>query len=128
MKLYYTLWVDCIKNIKAKNEEGWKVKSMVAMSMAMIFNLTFLVSILPKGILGYSFFSDYEYVNNVVNYVVLIVLPLIVINYFLIFYNERYKKILEKYQYKKGRYFVTYFLFSMLTPIIVLMIGMIFFR
>ena len=38
--------------------------------------------------------------------------PFLILNYFVIFYKKRYIKILEEYEYKNGRWYVTYVLIS----------------
>lgn len=130
MRLYYILWVDCITNIRAKEEKNWKIKSMTAMSFAMMFNLFFIMAILQRNVIGYYFYKINLYflpkiISNLVNVTALFILPCLVINYLLIFRNKRYEKLLTKYPYKKGKFIVTYLLCSTGIPIILLWISII---
>jgi len=132
--VYYRIWVDCIKTGKSQpaNKYNWPISSMIFMSAAMIFNFVLVMIILQRYILGYSFYSINfpllpQYSNNVVSFFILFVLPVVMINYLLIFRKKRYEKLLKQYPYYNGKLFITYFLISMLTPIVLLWIGIIFF-
>lgn len=135
MRWYYMVWVDCITNIRVKkgNEKSWKKISMAAMCSAMTTNLVFCMAILQRNILGYYFY-DYdfpflpEYMSNLVGLLVLYVLPILFVNYLLVFRNNRYEILLKKYPYNEGKLFASYFISSMLIPVILLWIGLIFFR
>jgi hypothetical protein len=132
MRLYYMLWVDCITGIREKDEEGWEIKSMVAMSLSMITNFAFFDAILERNILGRNIYKIdlpflFKYMANFASFIILFILPVLLVNYLLIFYNKRYEILLKKYPYKKGKLFLTCFLASMLIPIILLWIGIVFF-
>lgn len=133
--LYYRIWGDCITRLKLQpaNKHNWEIKSMIIISMAMTFNFVLLMTILQKSVLGYYFYKINipflpRYANNVVSFVILFLLPCVILNYLLIFKNKRYSKLLKRYPYYNGKLFVTYFLISMLLPIVLLWIGIIFFR
>lgn len=133
-RLYYGLWVDCIKRIKAQplNKNSWRWKCMVSMSVPMIFNFVFIMSILQRHIIGYYFYKiEFKFLttywSNIVSFFLIFILPVIVLNYFLIFRKERYKKILEKYPYRNGVFFITYLIVSLFLPIVLLFVGSVFF-
>jgi hypothetical protein len=135
LELYYRIWVDCIKRgkLRPENRQNWKFKSMVFMTLSMTANLILLMTILQKHILGYYFYKlNIHYfaanVNNVLSFLILFISPCILINYLLIFQSDRYKRLQEKYPYYEGKLFLVYFLVSMLMPILLLWIGIIFFR
>ncbi|MES2728005.1 MAG: hypothetical protein V4643_12930, partial [Bacteroidota bacterium] len=46
--IFYTVWVDCILELKKKNKNSWQWKSMLMMVLAMSFNFMFLLVILRK--------------------------------------------------------------------------------
>jgi len=106
---------------------------MIFMSMAMTFNYVLIMLLLQKYL---SILSFYElkipglppYASNVISFVILFISPCIIVNYLLIFRNKRYERLLKKYPYYQGKLFLGYFLISMLLPIILLWIGIIFFR
>jgi len=103
------------------------------MTMAMTSNFVLVVLLLERCI---PWLSHYElkvpvvsdYVSNVISYVVLFILPCASINYLLIFRHRRYKKLLKKYPYYQGKLFVAYFLISLLLPVVLLWIGILFSR
>ena len=133
--LYYRIWTDCIQRLKLQpaNKLNWPIKSMVIMSMAMTFNLVLLMSILQRNVLGNYFYKLdlaflLRYASNVISFVVLFLLPCVLVNYILIFRNSRYNKLLSQYPYYNGKLFISYFLISIFLPIVLLWIGIIFFR
>jgi hypothetical protein len=132
--LYYRIWVDCIKRAKSQptSKRDWALGSMFYMSIAMISNFALFMAILQRNVL-HSYFYKVRFsflsgpVNILVTYVFLIIAPCIIMNYLLIFRNKRYEKLLEKYPYYDGKLFVSYFLISLLLPIVLLWIGIFFF-
>lgn len=130
LSLYYRIWIDLIKRAKSRSEnrENWPKMTMIFMTVAMSLNLSLFMSILEKHILERPFY-DIElnflskHLSNVVSFMILFVLPCALINYFLIFYRHRYKKLLEKYPSKDGKLFLAYFFISMLLPLVLLIIG-----
>ena len=135
MGLYYRIWVDCITRLRSREElkKNWHLKSMIFMSISMTFNFVLFMALLQRQILG-SYFYKLEmsflsnYVNNVLTILILFILPCVILNYLLIFKGKRYEKLVEKYPYKNGKLFLSYFLVSMLLPIILMWIGIIFFK
>ena len=133
--LYYRIWVDCIAAIKKQpvNKRNWSVKSMLTMSIAMTFNLALVMIVLQKQVFGYYFYRfrvDFlpRYFSNAVSFIILFLLPCVVMNYLLIFRKDRYKRLLEKYPYHNGKLFATYFSVSLLLPVILVWIYIIFFQ
>ena len=132
--LYYRIWVDCITKAsqQAGNKQNWPVITMVTMTMAMNFNLVLFMTVLQKHIL-HNYFYHFDlsflptYISKLFSYVVLYILPCIAINYLLIFRHRRYEDLLKQYPNSNGKLFLIYFLISMLLPIILLWVGIIFF-
>ena len=129
---YYSVWVDCIS--AGKRQPGnWTLKSMIFMSAAMVFNFVLFMVILQQGILNFSFYilripSLSKETNNVLTLLVLFILPIVIINYLLIFRGKRYKKLLKRYPSRGGKLFITYFVVSLSFPILLLWTAIIFFR
>lgn len=132
LTLYYKIWTDCI--VKASsipaNKQNWKRMTMVFMTMCMTLNFVLFMTILQKHILG-NYFYDINFdilpegVENILSFSILFIVPMLILNYWLIFRNDRYKKLIAKYRYHNGKLFLAYFLISMFLPLILLFIGII---
>jgi len=131
MKLYYTIWVDCILRAKSQpqNKNSWKLFTMIFMGMAMSLNFIIISIFLSDlGITNKIFsikinFIESSKLNSILGFIVSYFLPVTFINYFLIFYNRRYEKLIEKYKYHNGKYIGFYLLVSFLSlPIYALFI------
>jgi hypothetical protein len=130
--LYYRIWVDCITRGRSQkgNRDNWPLGTMTFMSMSMTFNFVLIMVILQQYILGYYFWTIHfdflpNLLSNVLSFVILFVLPCVTMNYLLIFRNKRYEVLVKKYPYYNGKLFISYFLTSLLLPIILLWMGII---
>jgi hypothetical protein len=129
MGLYYRIWADSILRLKSieANKNNWKYKSIASMSIAMTFNLFSIMIILQKKIFGFFYEINFRFLSGYENYIltilILYLLPIILINYLLIFRGNRYEMFLEKYPYRNGKLFLKYFLISMFLPIILMWAG-----
>lgn len=134
MWVYYRIWMDFIHRVKLQpvaNRRNWKLRCMISMTLAMAFNLVLVMTILEKFVFkGYFYKIEFSYlpvrVNNVISYLILFILPCALMNYLLIFRNDRYEKLLNKYPYYNGKLFISYFLISMFLPIILMWAGIVF--
>lgn len=135
LNLYYRIWSDCIKRarLQSTNKESWQVGTMIFMTLAMSANFILIMTILEKFVfqtyfykINFAFLSTR--INNLLAYIFLFILPCIIINYFLIFRNKRYERILHNYKYYNGKLFLIYFLLSMFLPIILVWVQIIFFN
>ncbi len=106
------------------NKTDWKLKSMASMSIAMTFNLILIMVILQKNVFGYFYEINLRFLSGHENYIltmlILYLMPIILLNYFLIFLRNKYERLIEKYPYKNGKLFLIYFLISMFLPIVLL--------
>lgn len=134
--VYYRIWVDCIQRAKkqaSNNQESWQTITMLFMTLSMSANFILIMTVLEKSVFKTYFYkidipSLPTRLNNVFGYLFLFILPCVLINYLLIFRKKRYQKLLLKYPYYNGKLFLAYFLISMLVPIILLWVGIIFFK
>lgn len=112
--LYYKIWVDIIIGIKKnpQHKNDWKYFSMFFMTILTSLNLMTIIMWL-----GYfdikTFLIEIEalpgtMLDSFVSFIIQFALPCFILNYFLIFHKERYKKLVEKYTYRKGKVFLTY--------------------
>jgi energy-coupling factor transporter transmembrane protein EcfT len=130
LALYYRIWVDVIMRAKSRPEsrENWPAGTMIFMSVAMTLNFFLIMTILQKHIIGsYFYHIDLNFLpkrlNNVINFIVLFILPCVFVNYFLIFYKHKYRELLKKYPYRNGKLFLVYFTISMFLPLALLIVG-----
>ena len=135
-RMYYTIWSDCIKQIKSvpASKSRWKIYSLTIMSLLMGVNLMFLSTIFQRHILGIyiyhleiNFFSG-NTINTILESFILFMLPMMLINYFLIFRKDRYLRFIDKYKFYNGKYFLKYLLASLWIPIFLLLFGMLYIK
>ncbi|MDD2797217.1 MAG: hypothetical protein PHV20_01350 [Bacteroidales bacterium] len=117
MKIYYELWTDCITKARSlpKNKSDWKVNTLLFISMAMALNLVLILFIISTlGITEKIFIIPIDIfpgtkIDAFVSFFLSYLLPFLIINYYFIFYKEKYKEILLKYKYRNGKLFLSYF-------------------
>ena len=134
MGLYYRIWVDFINRAKQnpENNGNWQGGSMIFMTFAMSSNFILAMTIIEKYVLKRTIYTiDFSFLperaNSVLTYLILFILPCVIINYLLIFRKKRYKKLLKRYPNYNGRLAIPYCVVSMMLPIVLLLIGFIFF-
>jgi hypothetical protein len=101
--LYYLVWVGAITNFKKYNpQKEWKnhlfflVSFIMSLNLATInlwlkfFDITFITS------LQIDFFEGTK-LNDFIEYFATYCLPFAILNFFLIFYNNRYEKLIKRY-------------------------------
>ncbi len=128
---YYAIWVDGLKKLKSlpRNTGMWKFYGMTFISLAMTFNLMLIMLILENYVFGQAFYTARFYIfsNPVANilfrFIILFLAPPLIINYFFIFYNNRYEKLFEKYKSYNGKLYLSYVLTSLLLPVTLLLIA-----
>lgn len=131
MNLYYKIWVDCIIKAQSQpqNKNNWRFFTMIFMSMAMAINIAVFMAILQRNILGRYFYDikisslEGTRTGSFLSFFILFILPPLIINYLLIFRNNRYEKLIRKYKYYNGKLFISYFLISLFLPFILLFLG-----
>lgn len=110
------IWVDGIKKMQSvpSNNGQWKTKMMLFMTMTMALNFGMILSIIQLHFVGYVFYDikihifPGEKLNNAISFFILyFILPLI-INYLLIFRNNKYEKLLKEYKYFNGKLAIAY--------------------
>jgi hypothetical protein len=126
MNLYYMAWIDDIKKMQsvAINRGQWKSQMMVYMSMAMALNIGVVMSILQLHVLGYVFYDikfnifPGEKLNNALSFFLLYLIVPVVLNYLLIYRNNKYEKLLLTYKYYNGKLVIIYFFGTLLITLI----------
>ena len=127
--IYYKIWVDAIVWEKTTNgkRRNWKAFTLIPISVFQGINLltvAFWLSPLTK----FSIFIDItifkaKALNSFCSAAITLFIPFLLLNYFLIFYNQRYESLIEKYKYYNGKLYLWYFLFTVGIFIIPIIIG-----
>lgn len=135
--IYYRIWIDGIARINLQSEEkkkNWQSTLMMAMTLAMTFNFALIVLFVEKYLIGNYFYKLNfsflpEKIANILSNLILFFLPCLILNYLLIFNNKRYEKLLQIYSYKyDGKLFLTYVTLSIGLPVLLLFVGLMYFR
>lgn len=131
MKIYYKIWTDLIIRMKTlpQNKNNWKLYSFIFMSMAMSINLLVLISVIQRHILGlyfYNFNVDFfpgVKLNAALKYLVLFLSPVAFLNYYFIFYKNKYQKLLKIHKSSNGKLAASYLLVSYFSPFALLFLA-----
>jgi len=96
----------------------------VVMSLDFFFIITYL-----ESLLGYYFYDLKipiipQKIGDPLSFVILFVGPPLLLNYMLIFRNQRYKKLISKYKYHEGKLGITFLLLALFIPLIALWLGL----
>ena len=126
MKLYYRIWVDCITKATSipANKDNWKFLTMAFMTIAMALDIALILSIVQLHIVGHIFYDikfnifPGEKLNNALSFLSLFFSIPLVLNYVLIFRNNRYEMLIKKYKSVNGKLFSIFFFGSMLASVI----------
>ena len=100
LKLYYEIWVDCIIRLKKFDEDWWQYKTIAVMTFWLGIAFLIIMSILQNFIFKDIFYSiDLQPyfskpIAQLFEYLILYNLPFLMINYFLIFYKNKYEKLI----------------------------------
>ncbi|MEO7173906.1 hypothetical protein [Flavobacterium sp.] len=123
IKIYYKICVDFIVKSKDTNEKNWKFATIMYLSAFLGITLMSVIIILEKTIpsLNYLLFGHkiYELLyNQKLAAVLFFFFPALIINYFLLFYKNRYEVLLQKDKPNNGKYIIRFMIFSILLVLI----------
>jgi hypothetical protein len=132
MNWYYEIWADAIdkaENSKSNQSHRHKMGTLLAIfSVAQGFNLVcifFLISTLIKfnPFIAFNVFPG-NYLNIALSGIVTLFVPFALLNYFLIFYKNKYKNYIAKKKLNTGgKAFMLYFVFSVLIFFLIVFLG-----
>lgn len=134
--LYYRIWADAIVSQKEERGEhtSWKLYTMVPMSVLQGINLFtifyWLRLIVNRGLLlmmPVDIFSARP-LNGFISVIITFFIPFILLNYLLIFNNNKYKKLIENYNSEGGKLYRKYALSSIALAIIPIVVKVMFFE
>ena len=125
MGIYYKIWVDCILGMKSqkKYKNSWRRESKISMNIPMMANIFIVVGVLQRYIFGHIYKIRFSYlpleVNAIISFFILYLFPVMLVNYLLIWRDDKYKKLIEKYPYDEDSIlWVVYFIISLFLPVL----------
>ena len=124
MNIYYLIWTDAIVGFRKHNPKrrDWKISLFIVQTICNALNL-WAILLWLKFFDVFSFIIEIDFFPGTIfdsasGFIVQFASPFILLNYFLIFHNDRYKKILERYPHKNGTLAMMYTICSALTGFI----------
>jgi len=124
--MYYKLLISSIYIAQHNGimSDVWKILSNFYMAVAVSCNILIIFIMINNHLIPNSlnfliinFTSNGKY-NFVLNVYMLLVLPIMLFNYFHIFQNDKYKRLIKKHPtFYQKKPFVIYFMSSILIPI-----------
>jgi len=113
--IYYLIWADAILSFKKHhpNRKNWKSKLFIYITWINALNFWIIIlwikyfNFLEIPKFSVDIFPG-KLLDGFVTFTIEFALPFGILNYFLIFYNNRYEKITQKYKDIKFRYAPVY--------------------
>ncbi len=112
--LYYMIWADAILSFKKHHpNEDWKIKLYIYITCIHSLNFGLILfwikhlNFLSIPSLDINIFPG-TLIDSFLSFTLQFSFPFLMLNYFLIFYNNRYKKILYQYKDIKRKYALYY--------------------
>lgn len=136
MNLYYKIWVDAIiATRKSKAESAnWKLYTIIPISLLMGINLfTFfywMKTIVNKNLplfFGVDVFNARP-LNGYISVIITFFVPFVILNYLLIFNNDKFEALTKRYGADNGKLYKRYALYSLGLWIIPIIIQKMFFQ
>jgi hypothetical protein len=128
--LYYKIWVDAIVYEKTKHGHlrNWKPYTLIPISVLQGVNLLTIFFWLSTFNLKIDIFLDFDLfpgkmIDGFLSGFITLFLPFILLNWLLIFRGKRFESLVEKYEYKKGKLYLLYFLTTIGVFILPIIIG-----
>jgi hypothetical protein len=127
--IYYLYWVDSIYRIKTyhPNKKDWKVGLFIintwinALNLWIIYIWLKFFDIIQIPLISIDLFVG-DMLDKFISFTIVFALPFGIINYILVFYNDRYKTIMNKYSKPKKKiaflYTTIIALFAFITAIV----------
>lgn len=134
LNTYYRIWVDAITAERSKKGEqgSWKAFTIIPISILQGINLLtliFLIRIITHGgvpvVLSLNIFRE-RALNTFLAGALTFFVPFVILNYLLIFYNQRYNDLLRIYRDSNGKLYRKYFLITIGIIVIPMLLKFIF--
>ena len=136
-RFYYSVWSDCILKMQSVSfsKKSWKFYSLLLMSMCMAMNFMFIMGLIQNKRIGLNYFYKLNIdifpgnkLDAFVSFFILFLLPMLIINYLLVFRKNQYQIIINRGKKYDGKLFFKYFLASLWIPVILVLLGMMYFK
>jgi len=113
--IYYMIWADAILSFREHNptKSNWKFRLFIFMTWMQALNVWIIFlwlkyyDILQIPLIDISIFPG-EMLDEFFAFSIEFAMPFGLLNYFLIFYRDRYKKVTKKYSGIKPKYALIY--------------------
>jgi hypothetical protein len=135
LKLYYKIWVDAIVTAKSTKTESknWRIITIIPISLLQGVNL-FTIFYWVKAVfnrnlplfIGVEIFHA-DAINSFISIIATFFVPFVILNYLLIFNNDRYKELMTTYKDDGGKPYKKYILLTLGVAIIPVVIKVMFF-
>ena len=115
MNIIIKIYIDLIAAARRNNKAGWKFVVIVLISLAMGVNIASIAMLLGVHSTSFSLFKSVLF-NNIFSGLLFLFVPYAIINYFIFFKNNKYERLIEKYDSESanGLTFFIYFISSLL--------------
>jgi hypothetical protein len=122
---FYVIWVDAIRSIRKNHpkDKNWKPKVFAILTWINAINYWMIIAWIDFfEVLQVPKFQfdllNIKFLNGALSFLIIFASPFLVLNYFLIFYKDRYKWLLDKYPYQKYRWSAIYSFTILITALI----------
>jgi len=113
--IYFLFWVDAIVSYKKRNPEVLNWKRNILFFNSLINGINLWIIFLWLKYFKIIIITEFtiaifpgETLNRFLHFSIVFIFPFILLNYFFIFYKDRYKKIIAKYPEPKKKYVFIY--------------------
>lgn len=135
MNLYYKIWIDAIISTQRSRIESanWKLFTLLPISLLMGINLFtifyWMKTIVNKNLplfFGIDIFNARP-LNGYISIVITFFVPFVILNYLLIFSNNKFELLTKRHEVSNGKLYKKYTLWSLGVLIIPIIIQKLFF-
>jgi hypothetical protein len=135
LRLYYKIWVDAIITEKAKRVEArsWQLYTLIPISLLQginLFTFFYWMKIVVNRTLPLFFpvnIFNARLINDFISIVITLFIPFVLLNYLLIFNNDRYTQLIIKYKPGNKKIYKKYSMITIGLLVIPLIIKIMFF-
>lgn len=134
LSMYYKIWADAIffEQSKKGRQKSWKLISIISISVLQGINL--LTLFLLIRVLSHKKYPvlfpmhafNLSGLNTFLSVILTYFVPFVLLNYLLVFYNNRYEYLIRIYGDKKGKLYRSYALVTIGIIVIPLLLKIIF--